>query len=374
MTRQQGVRPATSQRGGACARPHSTVEPLVSVVVINHNYGRFLREAVDSALAQDHDAVEIVVVDDGSTDGSGAVLDALPTGIIQVRQAQCGHVRALNAGFAACAGQIVIFLDADDVLYPDCVTKVLAAWRPGCIKVQYRLDTIDAGGRDLHLQFPAYAGNLDTREIRARALRSGYYPWPVSSGNAFSRAYLEQVLPIDAGVIFKSPDGFMNKMAPLFGDVLTASEVLGGYRVHGRNAWAHSAGSATLPNYARTVRFDAVLHQAFVKRAAAFGHAVGPYERMAVLAWLEMRFLSLRLAKTDHPIAGDTVHGVLRHGLRAVRVAPDTTLAGRVLWSVWFLALATCPKPLLARVVRMGRSQSRRSRLARLAVSWSRRP
>ena len=373
MSRRQGVRPAAGLAGRASARPRGADEPLVSIVIINHNYGRFLRDAVDSALAQDHGAVEVVVVDDGSTDGSGAVLDALPAGIVQVRQRQCGHVRALNAGFAACGGQIVMFLDADDVLYSGCVTTALAAWRPGCVKLQYRLDTIDAEGRDLHLQFPAYSHTLDPREIRARALRHGFYPWPVSSGNAFSRAYLDQVLPIDADTIFKSPDGFLNKMAPLFGDVLTLGEVLGGYRVHGRNAWAHSAASAALPDYARTVRFDAVLHRAFVERAAALGHAVGPYERMAVLAWLEMRFLSLRHARTHHPIAGDTVPGVLRHGLRAARLAPDTTAAGRVLWSAWFVALATCPKPLLARLVRAGRSQSGRSRLARLAVAWSRR-
>lgn len=346
---------------------------LVSVVVINHNYGRFLNQSIQSALRQSHGSIEVVVVDDGSVDESGTILDTLDAAVVQVRQRQGGHVQALNAGFAACSGDVVVFLDADDVLYPECVATVLESWRDGCAKLQYRLDTIDAQGRDLQLRFPNYPHDLGAGEIRRRALLDGYYPWPVSSGNAFARTYLDCVMPIDSTVIFKSPDGFLNKMAPLYGDVLTTERILGAYRVHGRNAWAHLATSAALPDYARTVRFDAVLHQAFVDQAASRGLKVGPYEAMSVPSWLEMRLLSLRFARARHPIADDSTRRALQQALSAAARAPDATRIGRMLWAAWFIALAVLPKRLLATCVRLGRSQSRRGALARLAVASSRR-
>ncbi len=345
----------------------------VSVVIINHNYGRFLQHAIDSARGQRGAAVEIVVVDDGSTDESGAILDDMASEIVQVRQSKGGHCRALNAGFAASSGELVIFLDADDMLYAECVGTVLDAWRPGCVKLQYRLDTVDAEGRDLDLPFPTYPRDLGPSAVRQRALRTGSYPWPVSSGNAYARSYLNQVLPVDAETIFKSPDGFLNKMAPLFGDVVTIAAVLAAYRVHGCNAWAYQASSTSLPNYARTVRFDAVLHQSFVDRAAAQGNEIGRYEVMPVPAWLEMRLLCLRLARPEHPLPGDTMSLALRQALRASVIAPDLTVFGRALWCAWFLIISILPKSMLTSVVRSGRSQSRRNVLARIAVSWAKR-
>lgn len=99
--------------------------PLVSVVVINFNYGRFLRAAVDSVFGQTYPNVECVVVDNGSTDESGAVLQAIEarySNLKIIRRAENeGQNRAALEGFAASAGPYVIFLDADDFLLPHCV-------------------------------------------------------------------------------------------------------------------------------------------------------------------------------------------------------------------------------------------------------------
>jgi glycosyltransferase involved in cell wall biosynthesis len=92
--------------------------PLVSVVVINFNYGRFLRAAVDSVFGQTYPNVECIVVDNGSIDESGAVLQAIEARYANVkiirRAENGGQNRAALEGFAASAGPYVIFLDADD--------------------------------------------------------------------------------------------------------------------------------------------------------------------------------------------------------------------------------------------------------------------
>ena len=87
---------------------------VLSVVVPAYNAGSHLKQAVDSLLAQRLPGLEIVVVDDGSTDGSLALLTGLAVRI--VRQARKGEAAARNAGVKACTAPCVTFLDADDRL------------------------------------------------------------------------------------------------------------------------------------------------------------------------------------------------------------------------------------------------------------------
>lgn len=102
---------------------------LVSVVIPTYNHARFLGEAIRSALHQTHPAVEVIVVDDGSTDDTAAVVAGFP-GVRYIRQKNLGLAAARNAGFAACRGDLVVFLDADDRLLPNAIetgARVLAA-------------------------------------------------------------------------------------------------------------------------------------------------------------------------------------------------------------------------------------------------------
>jgi glycosyltransferase involved in cell wall biosynthesis len=344
----------------------------VSIVVINFNYGAFLSQAIESALAQSYPHKDIVVVDDGSTDNSVEVLNAYRERVRIIEKPHGGHVSAVNAGLAGNEGDLVVLLDADDLLYADCLSRAVAAWQDGAAKLQFRLDTIDGCGANQNMPFPAYARDLDAAEIRRRSLLTGYYPWPVSSGNMFSRDYLRQVTPIDETRIFKSPDGYLNKMAPLFGPVLTLDAILGAYRVHGRNAWAQSSGVARSAAYVRGTRFDAVLHAAFMEAARGQGHGVPPFDRAAVPQWVEVRFLSLRLERGAHPFAADTIPRVWWIGIRAARDAAGATWLGRVMWMGWFSLLALLPRSLIAFLAANWRAQSRRPKLARRLVMLSR--
>lgn len=90
--------------------------PWLSVVIPCYNSEAWIGEAIDSVLGQSAGAVQVVVVDDGSTDGSAGILDAYGTDITVIRQPNSGVVAARRAGVEAAAGRFIKFLDADDMV------------------------------------------------------------------------------------------------------------------------------------------------------------------------------------------------------------------------------------------------------------------
>ena len=89
--------------------------PVLSIIIAAYDVVQYVAEAIDSALAQTYERVEIVVVNDGSTDGTAAVLDGYRDRIVRVDQANAGLPAARNAGIAVSSGQLIGFLDADDM-------------------------------------------------------------------------------------------------------------------------------------------------------------------------------------------------------------------------------------------------------------------
>ncbi|MHB8240383.1 MAG: glycosyltransferase family 2 protein [Solirubrobacteraceae bacterium] len=91
--------------------------PLVSVVIPVHGGERFIAEALDSVAAQSHTPVETIVVDDGSPDASAQLASGRP-GVRVLRQAHRGVAAARNAGVAGARGELIAFLDQDDLWQP----------------------------------------------------------------------------------------------------------------------------------------------------------------------------------------------------------------------------------------------------------------
>jgi glycosyltransferase involved in cell wall biosynthesis len=108
------------------AAPDMVASPLVSVVIPAYNARRWLASAVDSVLTQTYQSVEIIVVDDGSTDGTAGFVASRYPDIVLLRQANRGLSAARNAGLDAARGDFVQFLDADDVLLPAKLEKQVA--------------------------------------------------------------------------------------------------------------------------------------------------------------------------------------------------------------------------------------------------------
>jgi glycosyltransferase involved in cell wall biosynthesis len=89
--------------------------PLVSCVIPLFNGERYIGQTLDSVFAQTHRPIEVIVVDDGSTDGSAAIVQKYGEGLTLIAQANAGHAAARNAGIAVATGEYIAFLDADDL-------------------------------------------------------------------------------------------------------------------------------------------------------------------------------------------------------------------------------------------------------------------
>ena len=98
----------------------------VSVVIPTYNYGRFIAEAVESVLAQTYPIAEIIVVDDGSTDDTETVVRTFGEKVRYVRQTNEGVCSARNRGINSSNGDMIAFLDADDIWLPEKIEKQLA--------------------------------------------------------------------------------------------------------------------------------------------------------------------------------------------------------------------------------------------------------
>lgn len=99
--------------------------PLVSIIIPTYNYAKFVGFAIDSALAQTHPNLEVIVIDDGSTDNTAEILTAYQQRIRVIHKQNAGLSAARNTGMSEARGEWVVFLDADDILYPQMVETSL---------------------------------------------------------------------------------------------------------------------------------------------------------------------------------------------------------------------------------------------------------
>lgn len=205
--------------------------PLISVVINNYNYAAYIGQAIESVLGQKGARVECIVVDDGSTDHSRAVIGTY-SGVRHVNKPNGGQLSAVRVGFAHATGEIVVFLDSDDFLYPDACREIADAWEPGLSLLQYGLDKIDSAGD----RIGAYPNESFIGEGHLSfLLRYGYIPSSPMSGNAFSRQYLARIFSVAFPGERMAADGYLAYCAPLYGEVGHIDKNLACYRVHGRN-------------------------------------------------------------------------------------------------------------------------------------------
>ncbi|MEX3999173.1 glycosyltransferase family 2 protein [Paraburkholderia sp. EG285A] len=217
----------------------------ITVVIGNYNYERFIGEAIESALAQEN--ADVLVIDDGSTDCSREIIDRYGERVRKVYKANQGQSSVYNLGLALVQTEFVLFLDSDDVLYPDATRETLRAFASGdFVKVQFRLDVIGEDGE----RTGAYVPNSTPPTDCAALLRRGWlYPSPPASGNAYRVSALRSVFPIPLQKQHrKAADFFAIYGVALTGRICALATPLGGYRVHhkAQGRTGESAGQVSL--------------------------------------------------------------------------------------------------------------------------------
>ncbi|MBD2056613.1 glycosyltransferase family 2 protein [Oculatella sp. FACHB-28] len=239
--------------------------PLVSVLINNYNYGRFLREAIDSALNQTYPHVEVVVVDDGSTDGSQEIIKSYGDRIIPILKENGGQASAFNVGVEQSKGDFLFFLDSDDTFSPEKISRLVNLFQQvtsenANIAICNGLEIINDRSEHLRTELinhscewkslhrvkrlKEFQGQTLTQistatEVYSYAKKYRYIPFlgAPTSGVALTRSLAEQIFPLTCHLIKVRADDFVVKAASLLGDMYFAEDALTQYRVHGSNNW-----------------------------------------------------------------------------------------------------------------------------------------
>lgn len=325
-------------------RVPSDVSLQLSIIIRNWNYGCFLRDAIDSALAQTYDRTEVIVVDDGSTDGSRQILAEYGKRLCVVLKENGGEGSAVNAGFKAATGDIVLFLDSDDVLAPDAAARLVALWDNDVTRMHFPLHAMGADGtllRRLHPPFKVPDIPLEEHLARFGQVISG-----AQSCNAYAAWAVRAIVPLDETAWYRSCDCYLNALTMAQGRTRLIHEPLGGYRFHANNLTLRNSLDVA-------VRERAVLfHPSIYKAVQSF---VGDerwrsYQpRLPSYHWLH-RFLSFRL-NPSHPFANDRFGQLVTNCIAAVCRKPYSSILRRAFLLAGLSASAVMPKSVLRRLL-----------------------
>ena len=208
------------------------MKPLVSVIIPNYNYDSFLREAVDSVLSQTYERVEVVVVDDGSTDSSRDVIESYGGRIKGVFQSNRGVSAARNHGVSVSSGQLVAFLDADDAWMPEKLERQVEALvaSEGFDAVHVGVEEVDASGAHMTFALDGLSGEVANELLRLeRSVILGG-----GSGILTTREAFDAVGGFDEQLSTSADWDFFYRIAKR-GKVAFVEEPLLRYRRHGSN-------------------------------------------------------------------------------------------------------------------------------------------
>jgi glycosyltransferase involved in cell wall biosynthesis len=321
-----------------------------SIVIVNYNYARFLSQAIESALAQTYDNTEVVVIDDGSTDDSFSIMRSYGDRIIAVFKNNAGQSSCYSRGLTVCSGDVVLYLDADDFLHPNCLSEVIDSWKEGCVKAHFYLDVVDEHGASLHAVVPS--GRLATGTDPLKMMRLfGAYCSPPASGNIYSRDFLAQVLPMDnENQLWQGgADAVTIFAAPYFGTIVAVPRTLGFYRRHA------DASGGVVSRFQLAVSLDKLEqeHEKDLLRDRSWRLAARPTETPKLLepSRLKRRMCYLRLAGTGLESADNRINLFVRGVLSSLRW-DAYSWAQKIAVIGWFLGTAILPLKIVETLIR----------------------
>lgn len=214
---------------------------LVSIVINNYNYQQFIAEAIESALGQSYAECEVIVVDDGSTDGSRAIIESYGEKLRAIFKVNGGQASAFNVGINAANGQYILLLDSDDVLMENAVEVALGAIKPDVVRLTYKMDKVTADGAYIET-YHASGPEVFEGTLAEAIVRDSFFPGTPTSGNFFRADALKRSVPVPEERFRISADLYLFCKNAEFGKIQRISDVLAKYRIHGNNNFASAVG------------------------------------------------------------------------------------------------------------------------------------
>ncbi|MDQ4504337.1 glycosyltransferase [Sinomonas sp. ASV322] len=248
--------------------------PRVSVVVPCYNYGRFLPEAVGSALDQPGVDVDVIIVDDASTDGSAEVAEALAAADSRVtlvrHERNRGHIATYNDGLSRVSGDLAVLLSADDVLAAGSLARSAALFeaRPDVGLVYGYAPSFDSESpptarRDAGITWSVWSGAEWTRRVCERGTNLIVNPEAV-----VRRPVLESIGGYDPAQPHAADMHFWLRAAALGGVGRVNGAAQAHYRVHGGNMHLGAFEGQYRDALERRIVFDSLLRDGLLSRRA----------------------------------------------------------------------------------------------------------
>jgi glycosyltransferase involved in cell wall biosynthesis len=336
------------------------LRPKISIIINNFNYGRFVGAAIDSALNQTYPHVEVIVVDDGSTDGSREIVKKYESRARIILKENGGQVSAFNVGWRAATGKMIAFLDSDDSLFPQAIETVVNAWGPEIVKMQFPLQILGPRGST---EFLMPRAHLSEGNLLRQLLETGRYVSSPTSGNVYCHDFLEKIFPIPESE-WDHGDAYINNSAPFYGTIGAIHEPLGFYRVHENSmSSAINRGAVDLKQLEKLMR-HAYQEKSLIESLAQ-GRGLRCSPNLVVSHWMHLK-LSLALYRLK-----------TRPGLCRVKMLLQsaTAMASSVLRSdeltptrklqhiIWAAGVAVLPDPAANSFIQLAFDHAPQSRL-----------
>jgi len=325
----------------------------ISIIINNFNYSEYIATCIESALNQTYENVEIIVADDGSTDNSRAIIESYGSSVIPIFKANGGQASALNAGYKRSEGDLVIFLDADDILWPSCVSEVVRLWRSDLMNLHFNLAIIDSSGDSTGSLW--HKGPLPQGDLRQQLITDGTVSSMPTSGNVFPRAFLDRIMPMPEVGWERDADAYLFNLAALSGPIGAIDEPLGGYRSHSGNASAMvKEGKVNKAGLRKFLQREILTDQSL----AAYGQKIGVDYHLgaltASLPHLQQLFLYEKLFHENHRFSEKSLFQIFAKYLKLLFSSKNLRPYKKPIIAGWSLVVMLLPKSLAQPLVVMG--------------------
>jgi glycosyltransferase involved in cell wall biosynthesis len=319
-----------------------------SIIIANYNYRDYVGAAISSALAIDWPDKEVIVVDDASTDDSKTVIDGFRDRVKAYFRPKTHQLGAQKYGFEHSTGDVVILLDADDLLEPEVMREVASVWRPGVSKVQFRMALIDAGGAQLGTAIPQFPQRDHYQKSRRTHLRTMDYTTPPGSGNAYARDFVAKAYAM-APPAMRWSDNVLVPLAPIMGEVVTIRKPLVRYRIHNANDGAQRSLDAR--KFRNQLQQDTLSAAVFgtVCRSLSLPVARDPLAHFP--RHLQYRLASYLVEPSAHPFPEDRLSCLLWRLVYSTATSSQMRFRDRSILIAWTVACALMPPRYRRRLV-----------------------
>jgi glycosyltransferase involved in cell wall biosynthesis len=314
----------------------------LSVIIANYNYRDFVGAAIASALAIDWPDKEVIVVDDASTDDSRSIIEGFHARVGAYFRPKSNQLGAHMFGFEQSTGDVIIFLDSDDLVEPEVMREIAKVWRPGISKVQFRMNLIDATGTQLGSAIPQFPPKDDPEKLRRTYLRTMAYTTPPGSGNAYSREFVRTAFGF--GATIPESDAILLTLAPILGDVLSVLKPLARYRSHG--ASFGGMRSLDVSKLRKQLNQDIERARLFVRVSQQLELSVPQDPLRYCLVHLQYRLASYLVEPSAHPFRDDRLSGLAYRLIFSATTSSQMRLRDRAILVAWAVACVLAPAGL----------------------------